>query len=227
MKHALSQIEYLGHKAEIVRRMFGGRRNRITHHETRLHGKSYKQVLFSKSHRYFRTLHRVMYPGGKKTITKQVLDYLNPQGLALWYMDDGNKNVNRANDGRITSCTTIIATCCPREQAEVVQRWFLERHGIAVKLSQTHPGQWSIRMNTEASRKFVAVVKPYIVPSMQYKISHVSDLNSHERLPVPVACCDCGGDVFDDRRGGRCTNCYYRFRKDSPTLLGNEETIRV
>lgn len=212
VKHSYQQLAYIRHKAGIIQRMFGGVCN-VMPTSVSADGKTYQQAMFNKSHKYFRYLHRVMYPGGKKKITRRVLDYLTPHGVAIWYMDDGNCNVNRNKDGWVTSCSTIISTCCSEDEARDVQAWFLARHDIVAKPFYAKNGNYSIRMNTGESQKFARLVEPYIIPEMRYKLAHVANLNIHECRPAAMQCRECGAVIYDNRRKMMCVACYTRQLK--------------
>lgn len=212
VKHSHKQTAYAEHKAAIVARMFGGKCNVRPTQVTTL-GKIFDQVMFTKSHKYFRTLHRVMYPGGKKTITRQVLDYLTPEGIAIWYMDDGNCAVNRNKDGWVSSCATIISTCCSEEETKNIQSWFASKHDIKIKIFHAKNDKYSIRMNTGESQKFARLIEPYIIPEMRYKLAHVANLNVQECRPTAMQCRECGDAIYEIRRRMLCVACYSRQLK--------------
>jgi hypothetical protein len=231
MKHSYKQRAYLEHKAEIIAAMFGGM---CKVHDTyvMLKGVRHEQVLATKSNKYFRILYKVMYPDGKKTYTRRVLDYLTPHGIALWYLDDGHARTNVNSEGWISSCSTEIATCCSLEEVEIIKTYFKEKHDISVKLFLHHKDQWSIRMNTADSKKFAMLIAPYVPACMMYKMAHVSSLNVHECRAPAIACKSCGIPAYaTDRRKGLCLSCYHRqYRKkqkgeDIVRANGNE-TVR-
>lgn len=183
MKHSTKQADYLAHKAKLLQSIFGGAVN-VRPTMVRIGDVEYPQVLASKSHRYFRALHRVMYPGGRKTITRRVLDYLSDEGMAIWYMDDGNGGVNRNREGRITSCWTVLSTCCARAEADLAAEWMKDRYGMEPKVFHARNDRWSIRLNTADSRSLMKAISQFVIPSMRYKLSHVPDLNAQEPLPA-------------------------------------------
>jgi hypothetical protein len=172
-------------------------------------GGRYEAAQFSVSHPYFKMLKGWTYPDGKKQFNQVWLDHMTPEGVALWYMDDGHARRNVNSKGRVSSVSTNIATCCPHDEAELIARWFNDLHKIKFSLFPEGHG-YSLRANTENSRLFVHLVHPFIVEPMLYKLSHVADLNSHE-CRVPVAkCVECSISIFDRRRKGLCNACYSR-----------------
>jgi len=183
VKHSASQVEYCKHKAELLRKATG-RKCEVRFYEATAAGKKYQQAQFMFSHPYIRVLYEWMYKGGKKFFDKQVMSYLTPHGIALWYMDDGTGRVNRNNDCAITSCSTTIATMCSKEEVEVIIDYFKIEHGIEFKARydkrRPEDKAWFIEANTVQSKQFAELVRPYMIPSMLYKLAHVDGLGSHE-----------------------------------------------
>ena len=183
VKHSVSQVDYCEYKASLLRAATG-RKCEVRFYDAMANGKTYKQAQFSFSHPYVRTLHGWMYKDGKKFYDKQTMTYLTPEGIAIWYMDDGTGRVNRNKDGVITSCSTSIATMCSREEVDTIVDFFQGEYGIEFKkrYDKRRPESkaWFIEANTEASRKFDSLVQPYIIKSMEYKLAHIAGLGSHE-----------------------------------------------
>lgn len=205
--HSIKQRGYLEHKAELLRSIFGGTFSVRERHATLKNGITYPLCGFNKSNRYFRVLKGMMYRDGKKTITRQVLDMLTPQGIAIWYMDDGHARRNLNKEGYVSSVSTNIATCCPESEAVLVCGWFGETHGIKFT-PFLEKGNFSVRCNTTESHKFARLIDSFVIPFMRYKLAHVADLNLHERQAPVGKCTTCGDVIFDKRRKGLCTSCY-------------------
>jgi len=212
IKHSYKQRAYLDYKADLIRKIFGGNATVKETTVTTL-GKVHNQVLLTKSNKYFKTLKSVMYPNGIKTYTKQSLSYLTPHGIAIWYMDDGSANTNTNKEGWCSSCITHISTCCSLPEATEIVKYFIDTHDIEVK-TFFEKGNWSIRMNTEASQKFAKLIAPFIIPEMRYKLAHVANLNVQECKTHSTNCIKCGLNTFGNhRRKGVCGACYYLQRK--------------
>lgn len=212
VSHGLSQRDYCEHKAAVVRRALGGNFN-VRQYRNGPGGK-YECVKFTSSHAYWSNLRDWCYPHGKKTYTRRTLDMLTPEGIALWYMDDGHARRNTNTSGWVSSVATNIATMCSESECLTVVDYFAEVHGIAWKVrckKTSHPERaFFIECGTAESRKFVELIRPYVIPSMLYKIAHVADLDSHEcRTPVGN-CVKCGSAIFEFRRTGLCPTCYSR-----------------
>lgn len=208
--HSLKQRDYCEHKAARVKQLIGGAFN-VREYANGKDGK-YRCVGFTATNIYFATLHRRLYPGGKKTFTRCILDMLTPEALAFWYMDDGSARRNVNKEGWTSSVATDIATMCSRTEVDEIIGYFHEVHGIEFR-ARCDPKcapdrQWYVQCNTAQSRLFVKLVEPFIIPSMRYKLAHVADMDSHECQAPTGNCSQCSRQLFDSRRKGLCGACY-------------------
>lgn len=106
----------------------------------------------------------------KKTITRRLLDWLNPLGLAIWYMDDGCINVNTSEQRSSIQHTIKIATCVDEPTVEIIIKYFEEVWGIKFRKFKEKE-LYSIASSTEEDcSKFIKIIKPYIIPEFLYKI---------------------------------------------------------
>lgn len=212
--HSIQQKDYCEYKAALVRKYFGG--NFSVKIQKNGQGGKFLAASFSASNPYFRLIKKWTYPFGKKTFTKQALDFLTHEGIAIWYMDDGHARRNYNKDGYVSSVSTSIATMCSKEEVDLIIVWFLENHSIHFKArfdKRCREDQaWFIECNTENSRLFAHLVRPYMIDSMLYKLAHVADLSSHECRDSIGACVHCGGKIYDARWKGLCASCYSKKR---------------
>lgn len=162
--HSMKQEMYCRHKADLLHSMFGGKSPTLQY----IDNNGYPGIRFSKSNKYFRVLRKILYPGGKKTITRAALDLLTDEGLALWWMDDGCLSYKK-RDGKIHAREGILNTYVSDDENSLIVKWFSEKYGIAVHKVKDRERQ-RIRMNTGSLRQFIPIIAPYIIPSMQYKI---------------------------------------------------------
>lgn len=122
----------------------------------------------------------------KKTITRKLLNWLNPLGLAIWYMDDGCINVNTSKQRSSIQHSIRIATCVSQSIAEEIIKYFSEVWNIKFRLFHEGRDTYSIVTSSESDcRNFVAIIKPYVlqVPSLKYKIR--SNFTKQEFLELP------------------------------------------
>lgn len=176
--HSPSQREYLEFKQKLLHSTLGGKEPKIYEYKSfnKTANKEYTNLQLYKNDKYFRQMHKVLYPLGDKKYTRKLLSYLTDQSLALWYMDDGSGTKCKNKDGKITGCMTRIATYCSEEEAKIIREWFSEKYGLTPVFDiDKRNNKFSIRFNTKESLKFVSIISKYIVPSMKYKIEHVGN----------------------------------------------------
>ena len=111
----------------------------------------------------------MFYQNGKKVVTKEILDKLEPLGLAVWYMDDGCLTKNS-----IILCTDTFSY----DENLLIQNYFKDKLGIQTKISKiNYPNNpkdyFRIRFCKKAMIKFLQVIKLYIVECMNYKLIKV------------------------------------------------------
>ena len=184
IKHCTAQRPYLEYKADLLKKIFGGKCTIVDYLVTlKTTGKTYTQSRLLKANKYFRQIRSWLYPNGKKFISRRILDMLSLKALAIWYMDDGSMNCNRNKHKQISSVFTTIATFCSKGEADTIIEYFKEKYNIQAKKSLCSGGytdSYLIRFNTKASYEFIALIHPYIVPSMRYKMRFIDKLRLHE-----------------------------------------------
>jgi hypothetical protein len=115
-------------------------------------------------------MRNVCYPFGRKTVTRKWLDFVNPEGLAYWYQDDGTLNKRKTND-KVTSVEMRIYTYCSEEIVDEIIRYFDEVWKItAKKRFCKKQNNFNVVFNTENSKKFELLIKDFVVPSLEYKL---------------------------------------------------------
>ena len=137
--------------------------------------KRYPQLRFqTRNHAIFNYYRKLFYPNGKKEVNKRVLGQLEPLGLAVWYMDDGNKILHKytKKDGNlgIKSREICINTqCFTPEEHELMIAYFNRQYEIVCKMYKNKDSHRLV-MNAQNANKFIAIIEPYILDSMKYKV---------------------------------------------------------
>lgn len=138
-----------------------------------INGVSHKKYWEFKicSHPYFNKKYHNFYNDKRhRKIYSETLDWLNPIGLACWYMSDGYVCHVGKNSGHIYGRRIEIAT--DRYYYEDIQlmvqklkfKWNIESSII------TRGKVFRIRIKTKSYETFISLISPYIVPSMLYKL---------------------------------------------------------
>lgn len=172
IQHSLKQIDYLEYKANKLHSFFGGKELKISRSKhTLTNGKTYTGYRISKQHNYFKTLHRLIYSNNlKKYYSARILEYLDAEGIAYWYMDDGGISKNK-NNGRITSIECRLYTYCSEAEADTIITYFKKNYSIiGKKRLYKLNDSWIIVFNTKEAKKLESLIENFIIPSMQYKL---------------------------------------------------------
>jgi hypothetical protein len=126
-------------------------------------GKTYGSCQFSLTSKELLPLYELAYPGKKKTFTEELLEGLTEEHLAVFWADDGNLEPVR-RIGRLNLYE-------PEEQCLLVKRWITSVCG-AVGRYEDYERQGVGRLRFPASEmiKIAMAIKPYLHPTMLYKI---------------------------------------------------------
>ena len=146
----------------------------------------------TKSNKSFKLYKESFYPNNKKIVTREILDKLEPLGLAIWFMDDGTYNYRN-------NAIAIATNCFGLEGNQIIRQYFKEKwdidckivrnngyvshlNGKIIKSSETY----SLRFNVKDTKNFIGLVKPYVlqIPSMTYKIGldEEKKINSNKKI---------------------------------------------
>lgn len=194
LSHSTLQREYLEWKVGLLNK-YGIKNNGVKEYISKCGYNTGKSVLYSQMSLIptIKALRRSVYTP-KKTITRKLLEWLNPLGLAIWYMDDGCINVNTSKQRSSIQHTIKIATCVDDSTVKTIINYFDEVWGIHFRPFKEGRNTYSIASSSELDcEKFIKIVKPYIeqVPSFLYKIR--KDLTKEEFIKLQKS----GSEVRD------------------------------
>lgn len=170
LEHSQNQEDYLIWKYNFLNKVFPGKASKIYKRERldKRTNKVYKQVSCAKNRPYFKILRKWLYTP-EKTFSRKLLDKLTAQGLAVWFMDDGNLRVNISKlTNKVSSIQLVLSIQTTKEQAEVVQTYFKERWGVEWTIYHQR-NKYLLGANTKNGNKFLDIIRPYVIPSMSYK----------------------------------------------------------
>jgi len=166
--HCMKQKEYLNWKINFFKKDNIPLTTRIV--TLRKNGKQIDYPLWNMETKHIPQLlyyHSLFYGNGKKEVNWQILQQLEPLGLAVWYMDDGT-NYSRRGHNEIS----IATQCFTKEQLKLVQEWFKFRWNINITI---RPSNNTIYIKQDSVKKFIELVKPHITNCMKYKIGYRGD----------------------------------------------------
>lgn len=173
LSHSEAQREFLEWKIDLLNK-FGFKNNGVKEYISTCGYNKGNKVLYSQMslNPTIKALRRTVYTP-KKHITRRLLNWLTPIGLAIWYMDDGCINVNTSKQRSSIQHTIKIATCVDLDTAQVVIDYFKEVWDVQFRPFKEGEGTYSIASSTESDcAAFIQIIRPYIeqVPSLLYKI---------------------------------------------------------
>ena len=106
----------------------------------------------------FTSIYHQFYINKKKIIPLDL--ELNARIMAVWYMDDGS-----LCDKSCYLNTQVF----PEQEQLLLGRLLFRYFGLTVSRDQDKQ-YYRLRFNVKESKKFVDIIRPYIIPSMAYKI---------------------------------------------------------
>lgn len=185
MNHCEAQEEYLRYKANLIKK--------VLHSDVRKSKSYHKQCkkdivqfhLVTRRVKFLKILRKVLYPNNQKTLTIKLLNRLSEQGLAIWWMDDGNRNVQH-RDGKVKYIMYRLYTCVSKELNQEILNWFKIRWNLNGYIAK-HGNQYIICFGTSEGKKLSNIIRPYIIDCMQYKISPVEisgEISKCKELPI-------------------------------------------
>ena len=121
-------------------------------------GKRIGYRFFTRSLPCFTDIYHQFYLNKRKIIPPNLK--LNEQILAVWYMDDGSLCDK--------SCY-LNTQQFPEQEQLLLSRLLLKDFGLTAKRDKDKQ-YYRLRFNVKESKKFVDLIRPYIIPSMAYKV---------------------------------------------------------
>ena len=193
IEHGEKQKDYCIYKAKLLHSVCGGKdikvheyiRNRsILKDKKQFKESTFTTYSFKKQSQSFIPIRQILYDTNrKKYISEEILQYLTPEAIALWWMDDGclTKKYTYQN-GEKKHCGYILRlyTYLPKEQNEIIQKFFEDIYQIKWNVVKADGAkddtQWMLRCGTIEGRKFLNIIREYIiknVPSLSYKVINI------------------------------------------------------
>jgi hypothetical protein len=161
IEHAKSQLDYAKWKHHELRSIAS---SEIKMKTVEIDGKSYEKIWWNSSSTPSLRFYGHQFYGihGKK-IPKLIHRWLTPLALAVWYMDDGSiKSKNH-------KAKIINTQSYKKEEVELLCQVLNEKYKILAKLRKQKEG-YQIYLLSETIDIFTELIRPYIIPTMRYKI---------------------------------------------------------
>jgi len=182
-EHSIKQLEYCNHKNKLLIESGYKTNYRIYTSTTKKnYGRKYCRIDIYGDHR-LKTARKYLYNKKVKTIDKKLLKQLDDKSLAYLFMDDGSvKTINYSLNGNIkylyekrkAHSYKLSTNCFSLEENELLKDWLYTEFNIysTISKSPSNSGVYLYIARTEDKDRFRDLVKPYIIESMEYKISY-------------------------------------------------------
>jgi LAGLIDADG DNA endonuclease family. len=97
-----------------------------------------------------------------KIIPYEIDKYLTPLSLAVWFMDDGSKLGKGAK---------IATNCFTYKELQFLCDIIFKKYNLIVTLHSGGKNKgYSLYINSKSMPLFSKIVKPYMLPSLNYKL---------------------------------------------------------
>lgn len=129
--------------------------------------KNHKSLFYSFTtftHPVFNYYYCLFYKNGPKMITKEILEMLTPQSLAVWICDDGSYS----NSGEhIILCTNSFSL----QEHKLMQRYFKEKWSLNCSIRFRDQKYYYLSFYKEDTKKLIKIIENYIpIDELRYKI---------------------------------------------------------
>lgn len=158
------QIDYFNYKKNLLGKYALGERIRTSGYGSLMH-----DMHTTTNLELNKFLNEHCMKNGKKFVTQEWCNELDPMGLAFWYMDDGSIS-NRDNDR--LGCRIHIATNgFSLQENETLANMLRDRFGIEATIGdkETYNG-YTLILDVKNTERFCSLIAPYVCDSMKYKL---------------------------------------------------------
>ena len=158
------QIDYFNYKKGILGKYALGERTRTSGYGSLMH-----DIHTTTNLELNKFLNEHCMKNGKKFVTQEWCNELDPMGLAFWYMDDGSIS-NRDNDK--LGCRIHISTNgFSLQENKTLANMLRDRFGIKATIGdkETYKG-YTLILDVKNTERFCSLIAPYVCDSMKYKL---------------------------------------------------------
>ena len=175
IEHSAKQKFYLEYKNKLISELLNCKQCNIYYRKSK---DCYK---ISKGHPYFRVLKKWIYDNKEKRFSTKLLNCLTPEAIAIWFMDDGThgKEYYPNDKSRIRSHKFILYTFTNKEDTQNIIDFFKNKYDIKFypiwRKMKDGSTKAYLQCRTKEGRKLSKLIRPYIIPGMEYKIMNENE----------------------------------------------------
>lgn len=124
----------------------------------------------SKTHPILTTLHQRLYCSGKKAIEPHMLTLLDAEALAIAFMADGNRNVDRRQENEYVAYR-LHTNSFTYGDCELFKKAIKEKLFLEFNIEKTGKnGQFNLRLLASSKERFEELMTDFVLPSFLYKL---------------------------------------------------------
>lgn len=158
--HGEKQKDYVLWKYDILKNLVLKEPRKISWVNPKRNLRETSWYFHTRSLKELGAVHRFFYKNGTKILPKSIFGLLTPKMIAVWFMDDGSNTKE--------SCTLNTHGFQEKEQLDIVN-FLKNKYNTNATLTKDRQ-KFKLRIGRSEYQKFFSLVKPYIIPSMTYKI---------------------------------------------------------
>lgn len=123
----------------------------------------------------FSAIHKEFYCGSK-VVPRNIEEMLNPLALAVWFQDDGSLTAGKREGRRYLSYTVRLHTgSFDAEDRSILKSALKDRYGFEfVDCKNNTSFDLRLASGIDEIDRFIALVVPFVHPSMSYKVGDVN-----------------------------------------------------
>lgn len=153
INHSIKAKEYVDFKFNMLKRIVISKPKARKIDNVRI---AYR--FYTRQHPQLSILYKEFYKNGRKIIPKNLK--LNSFIMAIWYMDDGSKS--RSSDIYLNTQQFSLT-----DQKRLL--FLLREYNISARINKDKKYN-RIRIKKDSIVDFMNIIKPYVIPSMYYKL---------------------------------------------------------
>lgn len=163
-EHSMAQEKYLLWKFDKLKGVIGGQVYRRDRFDARTNKTHHFILHHSATHPVIDQLCVEFFADGTKQVTKELMEKLTPEGVAIWFCDDG---CLYQNPKQYQTQLNIATNAFNDKSRHLILDMFEEKYGLEFRENKSNG---SIRMsNKNGIRKFYDLFGKYIPQCMDYK----------------------------------------------------------
>jgi hypothetical protein len=161
IQHGDKQKDYVFWKYQILKSFVSkGPRKIMVWYDRKRNKKHYSWYFHTRSSEKFGLLHQYFYQEKKKIFPENISGLITPRVLAVWFMDDGSNT---------KESFTLNTHCFSQKEQLRIIKFLKEYYKVSPTLIKDRM-KWKIRIGKNDYQRFIDIIKPFIIPSMIYKI---------------------------------------------------------